>query len=105
MLQETNQPSLVDRVEVGPDIRIENEIHLLGGDSDDECIQRIVLAALRSKPVREPEEVFLVDRVQDSGGRPLDDLVLKGGNCEGALPSVRFGDVDPSGWQGPNAPL
>jgi hypothetical protein len=60
-----------------------------------------VLAALRSEPVREPEEVSLVDRVQDSGGRPLYDLVLKGGNCEGALPSVRFGDVDPSGWQGP----
>jgi hypothetical protein len=29
VLQETDQPSLVDRVEVGPDVRIENEIHLL----------------------------------------------------------------------------
>ena len=46
--------------------------------------------------------IFFVDRVQDSGGRPLDDLVLKGGGYrECALPTVRFGDVNPSGWQGP----
>ena len=44
--------------------------------------------------------IFFVDRVQDSGGRPLDDLVLKGGGYrECALPTVRFGDVNPSGWQ------
>ena len=64
-------------------------------------VQRIMLAALRSESVREPEEVFLVDRVQDSDSRPLDDLVLKGGNREWALPTVRFGYVDAPGRQGP----
>jgi hypothetical protein len=42
---------------------IENEVHFLGGNPDHERIQRIVLTALWSEPVREPEEVFLVDRV------------------------------------------
>jgi hypothetical protein len=54
-----------------------------------------MLAALRSESVREPEEVFLVDRVQDSDSRPLD--VLKDGNREWALPTVRFGYVDAPG--------
>src|SRR5215510_8491628 len=58
-----------------------------------------MLAALRSESVREPKEVFLVDRVQDSDSRPLDDLVLKGGNREWALPTVRFGYVDAPGRQ------
>jgi len=56
---------------------------------------------LRSESVREPEEVLLVDRVHDSDSRPLDDLVLKGGNREWALPTVRFGYVDAPGRQGP----
>jgi hypothetical protein len=41
-----------------------------------------MLAALRSESVREPEEVFLVDRIQDSDSRPLDDLVLKGDSAK-----------------------
>jgi hypothetical protein len=54
---------MVDRVEVRPDVRVENKVHLFGGDPDHQSIQRIMLTALRSEPVREPEEVFLVDRV------------------------------------------
>jgi hypothetical protein len=56
-------------------------------------------AALWSESIRETEEVFLVDSVQDSDGRPLDDLVLKGGYHECALPTVRFGYVNAPGWQ------
>src|SRR5436309_753229 len=40
-------------------------------------IQRIVCAAPWPEPVREPEEVFLVDRAQQRSHCPLDDLVLK----------------------------
>ena len=81
--------------------RVENEVHFPGGDSDDQGVQRIILAELRSESVREPEEVFLVDRVQDSDSCPLDDLVLKGGNREWALPTVRFWYVDAPGRKGP----
>src|SRR5207248_8672862 len=37
-------------------------VHFLAADSDDHCIQRIVLAAVWSEPIREPEEILLVDR-------------------------------------------
>src|SRR3978361_791023 len=50
-------------------------------------------AAPRPEPVREAEEVFLVNLVQDRDYRPLDDLVLQGGNRERALLSVRLQDV------------
>jgi hypothetical protein len=52
-------------------------------------------AAPRPEPVRDAEEVFLVDRVQQRDHRPLDDLVLKGRDRERALPAIRLGDVDP----------
>jgi hypothetical protein len=51
VLQETNQLSLANRFEVGPNVRIENKVHLFGGDPDHERIQRVVLSALRSEPV------------------------------------------------------
>jgi hypothetical protein len=54
-----------------------------------------VRAAPRPESVRESEEVFLVDRVQQRDHRPLGDLVLKGRDRERALPAIRLGDVDP----------
>jgi len=55
-------------------------------------------AAPRPEPVREPEELLLVDRVQHFGRRPLNDLVLQGGDRKRALSTVRLGNVDPPGW-------
>src|SRR6516164_8976801 len=57
------------------------------------------MGALQS--VRDSEEVFLVDRVQQRDHRPLDDLVLQGHNRERALPTVRLGYVDPPRRQCP----
>jgi hypothetical protein len=52
-------------------------------------------AASGPESVREPEEVFLVDRVEHRSHRPLDDLVLQRGDRERTLPAVRLWDVDP----------
>ena len=95
VLQEPDQPFLADRIEEGPDVRIENVVYLLAADPDDQSVQRVVRAAPWSEPIREPEEVFLVDRVQQRGHRPLDDLVLQGRDRERTLPSVRPGYIDP----------
>ena len=51
-------------------------------------------AAPRPEPVREPEEVFLVDRVQQCGYRPSDDLVFQGSTRERALSAIRLGYVN-----------
>ena len=52
-------------------------------------------AAPRPEPVREAEEVGLVDGVQHLDRRALDDLVLQRGNAERPLPPVGLGDVRP----------
>jgi hypothetical protein len=61
-----------------PDVGVQYIVHLLADDPDTERIQRIMRAAFRPKPIREPEEIYLVDRVQQRGRRPLDDFVLQG---------------------------
>src|SRR5205085_11688564 len=101
MLQEADQPFLVDLVEERSDVGVQYEAHLLAVDPDAERIQRIVRAAPRPESIRHAEEVFLVDRVQQHDHRPLDDLVLQRGNRERALPSVRLGYVDPPARQRP----
>ena len=58
-------------------------------------------AAPGPEPIREPEEVFLVDRAQHRSRGPLDDLVLKGCDRERTLPAVRLGYVDAPGRQCP----
>src|SRR5205814_412655 len=88
MLQETHQPLLADRIEEASEVRVKNIVHLCAVDSGDKCVQRIVLAALGPEPIREAEEVFLVDRVQHRACRLLDDLVFECGNCERALLTI-----------------
>src|SRR5215467_3895839 len=95
MLKEPDEPVLAHRVEERSDIGVQNEVHLPAGDPDTKRIHRIMRAAPRSESIREPKEVFLVDRVQHRSRRPLDDLVLQSGNRERALPSVRLGYIDP----------
>ena len=97
VLNETDQPVVADRIEKRPDIGVQYPVHLAAADPDHQRIQRIVLAAPRPEPVREPEEIFLVDRVQHHGDRPLDDLVFQGGDRQRSLPAVRLRDIPPPG--------
>jgi hypothetical protein len=52
-------------------------------------------AAPGPESIREPEEIFLVDRVEHRRRRPLDDFVLQRSNGEGTLSSIRLWNVDP----------
>src|SRR5262249_37599817 len=63
VLQEADQPVLTDLIEEAADISIQYPVHLCAADSDDERVQCIMWAAARSKTVREPEEILLIDRV------------------------------------------
>src|SRR5690242_8084638 len=64
MFQKADEPFLADFIEERSDIGVQYVVHLGAGDADHQCVQRIVLAALGSKSVREPKELLLVDRVQ-----------------------------------------
>ena len=101
VLQETDQPLLTNRVKERPDVGVHNEAHLLAVNPDTERIQRTMRAATGPESIREPEEVLLVDRVQQRDHRPLDDLVLQGCDRERALLTVRLGDVYAPGRQCP----
>jgi len=63
VLHEADQPVLTDLIEEAADISIQYPVHLRAADSDDERVQCIMWAAARSKTVREPEEILLIDRV------------------------------------------
>ena len=64
-------------IQKGGHIGVKNEVHSPARDPNDQRIQRIVLTSLGSESVAECEEIFLVDGVQHSRGRSLDDLVLE----------------------------
>src|SRR6201982_1941311 len=97
MLQEADQPLLGNFVEERSDIGVQYVVHLRAGDPNDQCVQRIVLAAPRPEPIREPEEILLVDRIQHGDRCPLDDLVFKGCDRERALPSIRLWYIPTAG--------
>src|ERR1700739_3915648 len=69
------------------DVGVQNEVHFPAGDSDAERVKRVVRASPRPKPVREPKEVFLVDRVQQRRRGSLNNLVLQSCDSERPLPS------------------
>src|SRR6202048_4723991 len=78
VLHELDDPFLAHRVEERADVGVQYVVHLLALDPDNKRIHRIMRAAPGSESVREPEEVFLVDRVEHRSCRPLDDLAFQG---------------------------
>ena len=101
MLHELDEPLVAHRVEERADVGVQDVVHLLALNPNHERIHRIMRAASGSESIREPEEVFLVDRVEHRGCRPLDDLVFKGRNRERALTPVRLGNIYAPGRQCP----
>ena len=77
MLHELDQPAFVEIVEKASDVSVHDVVHLLLQERIGQRIQRIMLAALRAKTVREAEKVFLVDLVEDSDHGLLDNLIFQ----------------------------
>ncbi len=96
VFQGTDQPFVAERVEEPRNIGVQYPVYLRAGDPGRQRVQRIVLAAPRPEPIREPEEVCLVDRVQHLDNGPLDNLVLQRRDAERPHPPVRLGYVVPS---------
>jgi site-specific DNA recombinase len=78
MLQETEEPRMTHRVEKASVIGVENPVHLPSLNPHHQRVKCVMLTALRSEPIREPEEVFLVDRIEHRHHRPLKNFVLQG---------------------------
>jgi hypothetical protein len=56
-----------------------------------------MLAASGPEPIRQSEEVLLVDRIQHHDDRALDYLVLQRGNRQRTLSPIRLRDEPPPG--------
>src|SRR5215510_3079218 len=65
----------------------------LAEDTDRERVQRVKLAPPWSEPVRETEQVHLVDGVEHLDDGSLDDFVLQACDAQGSLSPVRLRDV------------
>ena len=63
-------------------------------DANHKRVQGVMLPPSGSKPLGEADEVRLVDRVENLYHSALDNLVLHGGDAEGALPPIRLWDLD-----------
>src|ERR1019366_4718028 len=64
-------------------------------------IQRIMLASLRTEPIRKSEEVRFVDSVHHLDRCALNDLIFQRSNSERSQPPVGLGDVHPTHRLGP----
>jgi hypothetical protein len=62
---------------------------------DDQRVQRFMLAAFGSKAIREPEEIFFVDRAQHFGSGSLDNFVFERGDRERASAAVFLRNMVP----------
>jgi hypothetical protein len=96
MLDKTDQPLVVDRIEEPGNVGVQYPVHSRVADPDRERVQCIMRTASGPEPIREPEEIFLVDRVQHLNNRTLDDLVLQRRDAERALPTIRLWYVVPA---------
>jgi hypothetical protein len=97
MLQEASKPFLTYTSETILNVGVNNPAHLSAVDPRAQGVKRIVWSASGSKPIRESEEVFLVDAVEHHDSGALDYLIFQGGDRQWPLFSVRLRYVRPAG--------
>src|SRR2546422_6798556 len=99
MLHELDQPTLVEVIEKSSNVGVQNVVHLLLQERVRQRIQCLMLAAPRTKPIRETEKVFLVNLVEDGNYGMLDNLVFHSRNSQWTLSSICFLYVHSSRWR------
>ncbi len=92
---------MTQRVEESSNVCVEHIVHFSGLDSHRQRVQRHVGAAAGAEAVREAQEVGLVDGVEHSHRRPLDDLIFQDRHADGTWFAICFGDVSPLDRLGP----
>jgi hypothetical protein len=98
-----NRGAIWRSIQEASDIGVENPVHAGGADPDSQGIERIVLTAPWPESVREPEEVFLVDRTEHHDHRALDDFVFQGSDPQRAQSTVLLQDEPSPDGQRPVA--
>ena len=99
IFDEAHQPFSAELIEERLDVGVENPADLACLDPVCEGIQRIVLAASRTEPIAETQELRHVNRRKDSHHCRLEDFVLNRGNAERLVAAIRLRYKPPTGWQ------
>src|SRR5438552_4800739 len=87
-----NKGALWNKIEKAFDVQIEHPVHFSRQQSRVQSIQRLMLAAPWSEPVRKSKKIRFVDGVQHLDRRTLDDLVFQRRDSERSLPPVGLRD-------------
>ncbi len=77
MLDELDKPFVGEMVKKSPNVKVEYPVHFSRQQSRVERVQRLMLTAPRSEPVREAEEIRFVDGVQHLDRCTLGDFVFQ----------------------------
>src|SRR5215469_12533033 len=96
MLDELDQPFVGEMIEKSPNVHIEHPVHFSRQQSRVQGIQRLMLAAPWSKPVRKAEKIRFVNGVQHFDRSTLDDLVFQRRDSERSLPPVGLRNEHPT---------
>src|SRR5438552_7404395 len=92
VLDELNQPFMVQTIEERADVSIQHPVHLSRQQPGVQSIQPIVRAFAGPVTIREAEKVSLVDAIHHRDRRALGDLILQRSDTERPLPPVVFDD-------------
>src|SRR5665213_1849445 len=99
VFEETDEPVMIHRIKERPEVSVDDEVHGRSRDRVRKRVERIVLPSAGTKSVREPEEIFLIDRVENFDHRALDDFVLQRRDAERSFTSIRLGDHPSPRWK------
>jgi hypothetical protein len=79
VFDEAYEPFVAQRVKERPDVAIQNVIHLCTDQTKGKRIQCLMWTAPGSEPVRESQEILLVDRIEHFHHGTLDNFVFQRG--------------------------
>src|SRR6266404_3603904 len=92
VLDELHKPFVREAIEKAFDVQVEHPVHFSRQQSRVQSIQRLMLAAPWSEPIRKSKKIRFVDGVQHLDRRTLDDLVFQRRDSERSLPPVGLRD-------------
>src|SRR5882762_1419424 len=91
-----NKGALWNKIQKAFDVQVEHPVHFSRQQSRVQSIQRLMLAAPWSEPVRKPEKIRFVDSIQHLDRRALDEFVFQRRDSERSLPPVGLRDIHPT---------
>src|SRR6266403_721003 len=92
MFHKPHQPIMLEFVEKGSNVEIQNPVHFLPHNSHPQRVQRILLSASWPESVAETQKVLFPNLAENLPYRVLDDFILQCRDPQWPFPPIRFRD-------------